>query len=344
MNLDNMNISKRMEHYNVAGLSMARIDDGQISTTGEYGVLELGLNNIVNRNSIFNACSISKFVTAILVMSLTEQGVLDLDQDVNNRLISWKVPDYPFMTKSKVTLRTLLSHQSGITDPNNSFTELTSIHGIPTITDLLEGKTPYCTESIKVTYEPESDFQYSDAGFCVIQQLIEDVMGRSFTDVMNERVFTPLDIKNSIFGQEELGREKGNLACGHNKQGLVVKGKYPIYPYPAASGLWSTPTDIACLVIELMDALNGKGRLGLSPESAREIITSQGSMVWTGLGLFLERSKQELEISSLGWGVGFQCLMVAYPFKGSGMVIMTNTDLGVHQLKGIIGEIYHSMA
>ncbi|MFS0764441.1 hypothetical protein [Peribacillus phoenicis] len=58
----------------------------------------------------------------------------------------------------------------------------------------------------------------------------------------------------------------------------------------------------------------------------------------------LDDSKGELEISSLGWGVGFQCMMVAYPYLEIGLVIMTNTDLGVHQLKGIIGEIYDSYA
>ena len=72
------------------------------------------------------------------------------------------------------------------------------------------------------------------------------------------------------------------------------------------------------------------------------MITSQGCKEWTGLGLFLDRSNQEIEISSLGWGRGFQCMLVAYPDLGTGLVIMTNTDLGVHQLKGIIGDIYNS--
>lgn len=73
------------------------------------------------------------------------------------------------------------------------------------------------------------------------------------------------------------------------------------------------------------------------------MITSQGCKEWTGLGVFLDGSQHELKISSLGWGVGFQCMMVAYPYLEKGAVIMTNTDLGVHQLKGIIGEIFNSL-
>ena len=54
---------------------------------------------------------------------------------------------------------------------------------------------------------------------------------------------------------------------------------------------------------------------------------------------FLDDSNEELQIYSLGWGVGFQCMMVCYPYCGNGAVIMTNSDLGVHQMEGIIGEV-----
>ena len=73
-----------------------------------------------------------------------------------------------------------------------------------------------------------------------------------------------------------------------------------------------------------------------------EMITPQREKSWTGLGVFLEQSVNELEIS-WGWGVGFQCMMFAFPYLEKGAVIMTNGELGVHQLEGIIGEIYRSL-
>ncbi|WHY78623.1 serine hydrolase domain-containing protein [Neobacillus sp. WH10] len=342
MKIENISISDRMEHYNVTGLSVALIDESQINMTEGYGVLEAGTTNKVNSNSIFNACSISKFLTSILVMKFTEQGILDLDEDVNNRLISWKVPDNELTQKNKVTLRRLLSHQSGVTDPEGSFAELNSTQGFPTIVDLLEGRTPYCNVPIKVKYEPESDFQYSDAGFCIIQQIIEDRIGKPFNEVMNEHIFEPLEMKNSSFLQTIPKVRREDFSCGHFN-GKIVNGKYPIYPYPAASGLWTTPYDLAILVIELMSSLKGESKIGLSSSKVREMITSQGSKEWTGLGVFLNGSEHEIEISSLGWGVGFQSMMVAYPYLEKGAVIMTNTDLGVHQLKGIIGEVFNSL-
>lgn len=341
--MENINIQARMKHYNVQGLSITSINIGQISGTENYGLLELGSGKNVNEDSIFSACSISKFLTGMLVMKLINQGLLDLDEDVNNRLVSWKVPENDFTKSKRVTLRSLLSHQSGIIDPKNSFGELKSITCIPSLVELLEGKTPYCKVPIEVSYEPESRFDYSDAGFCIIQQLIEDVTGKPFHQVMKERIFEPLKMGSSTLGMEIPDMDKDKFSCGHNKYGKLVDGKYPFYPYPAASGLWTTSLDLAKLVIELMDAIKGESKLGISSSAIKDMISPQRGKAWAGLGLFLSGSEKEIEIQSLGWGVGFQCMMVAFPYLEKGAVIMTNTELGVHQTEGIIGEIYRTL-
>jgi len=338
-----MNMYELMERYHVSGLGIALIHDRQIHSAKGFGVLKAGTDQRVDSHTIFNACSISKFVTAMLVMKLVDQGILDLDEDINNFLTSWKLPYSELIDSNKVTLRTLLSHQSGVVDPEGSFGEFDPTLGIPTMVHLLEGRTSYCKESIQVMYKPGSDFQYSDVGFCIIQQVVEDVTGRSFEEVMNELVFEPLNMKNSLIMRSaaiELGK---NISCGHESNGDIVKSKYPFYPYPAAAGIWTSPSDLALLVIELMNSLHGTSQLGISQRTSKEMITSQGCKEWTGLGLFLDCSKHDVEVSSLGWGVGYQCMMIANPYLGSGAIIMTNTDLGVHQMKGIIGEIVSSL-
>ncbi|MGW6151125.1 serine hydrolase domain-containing protein [Bacillus mycoides] len=343
MKLKNITIKERMKHYNVPGLSITLIDHGQISSTENYGILEVGSDKNVNKDAIFSACSISKFLTGMLVMKLTEQGILDLDEDINKKLVSWKVPENDLIKNKRVTLRNLLSHQSGIIDPENGFIELNLDAEVPSMVELLEGKTLYCKNPIEVKYEPESEFHYSDAGFCIIQQLIEDVTERPFHRVMNELIFEPLRMKNSKLNTTPLEMDRNDFSCGHNKNGELVDGKYPIYPYPAASGLWTTSLDLAKLVLELMNAVKGESKVGISANIAKEMITPQRGKNWTGLSVFLEGSKKELEITSLGWGVGFQCMMVAFPYLEKGAVIMTNAELGVHQMEGIIGEIYKSL-
>ncbi|MCU7667536.1 serine hydrolase domain-containing protein [Bacillus thuringiensis] len=343
MKLKNINIEERMKHYNVQGLSITLLDGGELSGTANYGILEAESNRKANEDSIFSACSISKFLTGILAMKLVEEGLLNLDDDVNESLVSWKVPENDFTKNKKVTLRNLLSHQSGIKDPEGSFPELNSKIGFPSMVEILEGQTPYCKTPIDVKYEPESEFHYSDAGFCIIQQLIENVTEKSFHQVMNEKIFKPLGMSNSQFNTTMLEVDRHNFSCGHNKKGELVDEKYPIYPYPAASGLWTTSLNLGELVIELINAVKGESKIGISESLAKEIITPQRGKSWTGLGVFLEGSEKELEITSLGWGVGFQCMMVAFPYLEKGAVIMTNTELGVHQLEGIIGEIYKSL-
>lgn len=342
MQLTNINIEERMKHYHVPGLSITYISQGRKPVTENYGVLEVRTQQTVHDDAIFSACSISKFVTGMLVLKLTEQGLLDLDEDVNKRLVSWKVSNNAYTKKKSVTLRNLLSHQSGIKDPDHSFTELQVKTEIPTMVDLLEGKTPYCKERIEVTYEPESEFHYTDAGFCIIQQLIEDVTNKTFEQVVDEYLFTPLNMENSTFNP--IGAQTNRaLSCGHTKNGQVVDGNYPFYPYPAASGLWTTSFDLSQLVLELLNACKGQSKIGISAKHAKEMVTPQGGRPWTGLGVFLKGSDQELEISSLGWGVGFQCMLVAYPYLEEGVVILTNAELGMHQMEGIIGEIYQSL-
>ncbi|MGP4040925.1 serine hydrolase domain-containing protein [Gracilibacillus sp. D59] len=343
MNINSINIEKRMKDYNVPGLSISLLENGQISGIENFGILEEVSSRKVNENSIFSACSISKFLTAMLAMKLVEEGYLDLDDNVNQRLVSWIVPDNKYTKSKKVTLRNLLSHHSGIKDPEGSFAELNSKNGYPSMIELLKGDTPYCKVPIEVKCQPDSKFHYSDAGFCIIQQLIEDVTKKPFQQVMNEYIFVPIGMENSYFKIKMMETERENYACGHNRNGELVEGKYPIYPYPASSGLWSTSLDLAESVLELMNAVKGESKVGISESLAREMITPQCGKSWTGLGVFLEGTEKELEITSLGWGVGFQCMMVALPNLGKGAVIMTNAELGVHQMKGIIGEIYNSL-
>ena len=129
--------------------------------------------------------------------------------------------------------------------------------------DLLNGKTPYCNVPIEVKYVPESDFQYSDAGYCIIQQLIEDTTGKPFEELMMELIFQPLEMNSSTYVKMISQLEKDVFSCGHNKHGEIVNGEYTIYPYPASSGLWTTSTDIAILVNELMNSLKGESKIGI---------------------------------------------------------------------------------
>src|ERR1044072_10001594 len=107
-------LAERMAFYNVPGVSIALINDGEVEWARGFGVKEVEGEDRVGTDTLFQAGSISKAVTATAVLRLVEQGVLALDEDVNTYLRSWRVPrngDW----QPRVTLRQLLSHTAGTT-------------------------------------------------------------------------------------------------------------------------------------------------------------------------------------------------------------------------------------
>ena len=112
-------LDDRMAHHNVPGVSVAIIDGEEIGWARGYGVLQIGRPERVSTDTLFQAASISKPVTAVAVMRLVEDGRLDLDEDVNRYLKSWRVPPNGAW-QPWVTLRQLLSHSAGVT-----------VHGFP---------------------------------------------------------------------------------------------------------------------------------------------------------------------------------------------------------------------
>ncbi|MCA1601500.1 MAG: beta-lactamase family protein, partial [Acidobacteria bacterium] len=110
-----MNLADRMQFYKTPGLSVAVINNGQIEWARGYGVREQGSSQAVTPETLFQAASISKPVAAMAALRLVQQGKLDLDEDVNRRLTSWKLPENEFTSEKKVTVRELLSHSAGLT-------------------------------------------------------------------------------------------------------------------------------------------------------------------------------------------------------------------------------------
>ena len=343
LKLKDVTIDRLMNKHQVMGLSVTLINHLHLTETKGYGILSSETKRLVTSKSLFNTCSVSKFITALLTIKLSEMKLIDLDEDVNLKLTSWKISDNKLTRKQKVTPRLLLCHQSGIVDPEGSFREYKPIDGIHKISHILLGETTYCKDPIVVSKLPGEEFSYSDAGYCVIQQLIEDVIGVPFEMAVEKFIFKPLGIKNSVYASTKSEINHKEYASGHDKYGELISEESVFYPYPAAAGLWSTSSDLAMIVKEIMDSLKGYSKLGLSIEGAEEMISTQGSKDWAGLGVFLEREGERLELSSLGWGKGFQSMIVADPYAGSGAVILTNTDLGVHQMQGFIGELYRDL-
>ena len=126
-----INIVERMKAFHIQGLAVTTIKDKTIFKSDYYGVYDKHLQTPVTKDTMFSACSISKLLTAVLTCKLIDEELLLVDTPVNELLTTWTIPSYA--AAPTLTLRQLLSHQSGIIDPPDSFLPYHKKWGYPTI-------------------------------------------------------------------------------------------------------------------------------------------------------------------------------------------------------------------
>ncbi len=318
-----MTLAERMRFYDTPGVSIAVINGGAIEWARAYGVLEAGSSRPVSARTRFQAASISKPVAALGALRLVEQGRLALDEDVNSKLTSWKVPDGEFTKQEKVTLRRLLGHSAGLTV--HGFPGYEAGAPLPSLVQILDGVKPANTEAIRADVVPGSLWRYSGGGYTVVQQLVLDVTHRPFADFMRQTVLQPLGMTDSTYEQPLPPALRDQAASGHDINGKVIDGRYHTYPELAAAGLWTTPTDLARFAIGVQQAAAGRSKV-LSRSTANQMLMPQKGSY--GLGLSLAGSGRAARFGHGGSNAGFQCQMSAYTETGQGAVVMTNSDQG----------------
>lgn len=310
-------LQEAMQKHQIPALSVAVIEDNRIVWAKAYGISEIKNGTQVNIHTFFSAGSLSKFITAIAVLRLVDQGQLSLDADINQYLKSWRLRS----EGATITLRQLLSHTSGITQHFPSRYALNA--KLPTTLDILQGQPPARNPKITIKMEgkPGEQFDYSSAAFSVVQRIVEEVAKKPFADVVNEQVFKPAGMTESTFEQPTpsnyLSRAVGHINSG---QGLVSD---PVaFAELASVGLWTTPSDLARLVIRL------RGPSRILPENlVKEMLTPVKEN--SGLGVFLAGDGADLRFrarTSDGRPIdGFCGWLTSYVGTGNGAIIMANS-------------------
>jgi CubicO group peptidase (beta-lactamase class C family) len=320
-------LAKRMEQLNVAGISVAVFDEGRIKWTKAYGYADKERRIRATPETLFEAGSISKAVTALAALHLAEKGTLDLDANVNDRLKSWQLPDNPFTATHKVTLRNILNHTAGTTV--FGFPGYARSDKIPSPVDVLEGKGN--TEAIRVDKEPGQSMRYSGGGYTIMQVLLTDVTGRSFPDLMHEIVLGPLGMHNSTFEQPLPEKWWARAASGYSRSGVKVTGEWHIYPEMAAAGLWTTAADLAKFALAIERMHRSEGGL-LSQQMAHAMLTP--GLHDDGLGVFMTPDGKRFGHN--GSDVGFQSSLTAFIDDGAGIAVLTNSDNGMRLARDLM--------
>lgn len=306
-----------MKLYGIPGCNIALVQGNEVVWIEVYGYADVASGRVLTIDTPMSVQSITKSVTAWGVMHLREKGLIDLDAPVSQYLKSWQFPltDYP---TEKITVRQLLSHTAGM--PLGDFTNIYSPGEVmPSNRDVMTG------EAVLMR-EPGTRFSYSNTGYNLLEILIEDVTGQSFSDYIRTEVLLPLGLESAAFDIDKAMTPYP--PTGYNLRGEPV----PVYLYPsrASGGLFATAQDIALFAVSGMQE-----NPVLSGESIKLLYAPQNHKIGIyglifeayGFGHYLEKLPNGmLSISHGGQGNGIMTHLQAVPETGDAIVILTNSQ------------------
>ena len=331
-------LAERMKHYKIPGISIAVIEGGKIIFAKGYGVKAAGGSDKVNTETVFSVGSLSKLGTATAVLKLASKDVVDIDAGANEYLKRWQVPSNKFTKAQAVTLRGLMSHSAGLS--LGGFPDFKPGEKLPTVLDTLNGTGASQTVPVRAFYQPGTNWSYSGGGTTVTQLLLEDVTGNDFPALTRNQVFKPLGMNRSTY-QNPLPLSHGNIAKAHDENGEVtaLPRGWHAFPEMGASGLWTTPSDYARMMLAWMHSYHGDKDSYLPQTVAQDMMSEVGYSPF-GLGPVLSGRGMSRRFRHSGSNESYRAYMEGHLEIGSGVVIFTNGTEG----RGLYIEIRRAVA
>ncbi|HVF29871.1 MAG TPA: serine hydrolase domain-containing protein [Pyrinomonadaceae bacterium] len=259
----------------IGAASLVLIHNGEIVFERGYGVANLSSGATVDPEStLFQVGSVSKAVTAFGLMKLVQDGKIGLDDPVMKLLKRWRFAGSD-ERRDRVTVRQLMSHTSGVDDPERDGDTSVDEPAL-TLEEYLSGTDQ--ARGARVSREPGTSFVYGNAASGILQLLIEDITGQTFSIYMSESVLRPLGMSHSTF---DLDNAHDRLAPAFDAS---VSAQSPRrHPAAGAVALYTSGRDLA----RFAQALGGDNAV-LSEENVRSMSTpATGAGDEWGLGLDL---------------------------------------------------------
>lgn len=280
-------VAEVLNRWPTAGLAVGVVRDGSPAWFRGHGVAEIGSGTPVDEDTVFRIASISKTITAIAVMQLWEQGLVDLDAPANDYLRGYSlVPAKAGFRPA--TLRHLLTHTAGVRAVRRPSDLLRPALGwgarvgrpAPSLAEYYRG-------GLRVDFEPGTKWAYSNHGFATLGQIVEDVSGLPLDRYLRERVFGPLGMENSDLVRSE--RVRPRLATGYALRSRGLKAVADREMAIAGAGsVYSTTSDMARYVSALLGGgANERGSV-LRPETLAR--------------MFEPHYQPDPRIPGMGWG------------------------------------------
>jgi CubicO group peptidase (beta-lactamase class C family) len=315
---------RERQRRGVPSISVALVEDSRVSLC-QRGSRSTSRNDAVDAATPYQAASISKTVAALTALALSNAHRVSLDADVSAYLKRWRLPPQPAVAPQPVSLRRLFGMTAGCNVPG--YAGYPAGAPLPDIVGIVAGEPPANSLPVRIVTPPGTVRAYSGGGCEVAQLAMEDVTGKSFAALAGELILRPLGMSRSGFFQPPDESQHALFALAHDDAGKQVKGGWHIYPELAAAGLWSTPSDLARIILAMIASAKGDRRTVLGANGSEMILSSVDNLGY-GFGVALKGEGTRRIAMKRGNNFGFRSGLVACPGSGQGAVVMTNGNGG----------------
>jgi serine beta-lactamase-like protein LACTB len=299
----------------VPGASVAVAVHGKIVWAEAFGFADLEQRIPAGRQTRFGLGSITKTLTMAAVLTLVDEGRLDLDAPVERYL-----PDFPHRGRG-ITIRRIASHQSGMEDEFANRHYDTGTH-FPTLDSAYQH-----IKQERIAYPPGSDTLYATGLYTIIGRILERVEGEPYMEIMRRRVFEPSAMKNAVPNDPTSPTPDRAQFYVRGAGGRFTPGVRadPSFKLPGA-GYLSTAEDAARFGAALLDSaiLSAEARAAMF----RMVPLTDGSPTNFGLGVRLLREGNRRPVHQPGGGIGISSSVFLYPDERMVVAILSNVTGG----------------
>jgi len=312
---------KEMEQYHDAGMSIALVDGDSVVWCEGFGYYNAKNKKPVTAHTQFHIGSTCKTFTGLAVMQLQEDKKLDIDQPFRKYVPEFRIKSN-FGSIDQITTRQILTHHAGIPDYIKD--------------KFYDSKPPYFTHVLDMvnedyaTFAPNKVFSYSNTGFSILGNLIEDVSGMSYYDFVRQRILLPMEMNETGFVTDTIMPESVRLGYTKNGEG---KKELVVFDTPAGC-IYSTASDMAKYIQTWLNWGKYKNHQVFQPELQRQMMNVQNSDIFLdfgapyGLAWRIYYNDGGLSIQHDGGTLYHRCEVSISPESGLGVVMLSNSASG----------------
>ena len=320
-----------LNRHPTVGLALGVVRDGHLESFHRHGFADIASNTPITEDTVFRIASITKTFTAIAVMQLWEQSLLDLDAPANDYLHAFQLVPAKADWRP-ATVRHLLTHTAGLPEMVHLSRALMYVYGesfklgkpVPTLAQ-------YYRRGLRLVSEPGATFRYTDHSFSTLGQIVEDVSGKPLDRYFREHIFGPLGMTATDLLRSQ--QVESRLATGYTlgrKGPRVVTDRQ--WVTAAASMIYSTPRDMSRYLAALLGGgANAQGQI-LKPATLAMMFEPhyQTHPLIPGIGLAFDRYNvgRHHVVGHEGVLPGFNSQILVAPEDGVGVMAFTNGASG----------------